>query len=349
MNDTKSTIWQIFSTNFEESFQSSDIFEKLEGVSSLVTIKRHLADLVSQGVIIVSGSGRSTSYQISDWGRLHAPIDSTEYFKKDERDRGGKSLYNFDIMEHLCRVPLFFESELFTMQKQTKKYQDRVKELTPTLHKKELERFIIELSWKSSKIEGNTYTLLDTEKLLREGVFAEGHKPEEAIMILNHKKAFDFALELSRRDRFSITPDQVLDLHSLLVSDLGVSTGLRSGPVGITGSTYVPMSIPAVISEQFELLITSTNSIQDYYTKALVILLGISYLQPFEDGNKRTARLLANAFLLMGSCAPLSYRNVDEAHYRNSLLVFYEQNSIEPFKKIFIEQYAFSCEYYNIG
>ena len=83
------------------------------------------------------------------------------------------------------------------------------------------------------------------------------------------------------------------------------------------------------------------------YAKALVSLLGISYIQPFEDGNKRTSRLMANALLMAYGCAPLSYRSVDENAYREATLVFYELNSIVSFKKIFIEQYDFAAHNYS--
>ncbi len=348
MNDTKKAIWQYFAINYDKELQSSDIANTTGGSVSLVTIKRYISELESERVLAVLGAGRSTRYRITQWGKIHAPLGAVEYFKKSEFERNGQKSFDFDIFPSLSSLSIFTESELQSVRLHTTEYRNRVVNLSEVLHKKELERFVIELSWKSSKIEGNTYTLLDTEKLIREGIPAEGHKPEEAIMILNHKKAFEYVLQICFENSKIITHEQIMQLHLLLVSDLGVATGLRSGPVGITGSSYVPVDIPSVINEQFSLLVDAMNQKSDPYSRALIALVGISYLQPFEDGNKRTARLLANAYLLLEKCAPLSYRNVDEELYRNSLLVFYEHNSIEAFKKIFMEQYQFSCEYYNV-
>lgn len=102
------------------------------------------------------------------------------------------------------------------------------------------------------------------------------------------------------------------------------------------------------IREGLEALLAAIARVETPYAKALMALLGISYLQPFEDGNKRTARLLANAILLAYGCAPLSYRSVDEGEYREATLVFYEINSIIPFKKIFTDQYDFAARTYAV-
>jgi Fic family protein len=347
MNDTKSAIWKLFALNSDREMSSSEVFELLQLDVSLVTVKRYLSELEFDQILVVLGDGRSTRYRLGWQGKIHAPINTDEYFGLPELGRRGQTVYNFDLIDNIGECALFSAEQISAMNHATEVYHSRISTMSDTLHKKELERFVIELSWKSSKIEGNTYTLLDTEKLIRDGVPAEGHKPEEATMILNHKKAFDYVLTLCKNNG-EITEQDIHVLHKLLVQDLDVNTGLRSGPVGITGSTYRPIDIPSVISEQFTKLVKVINTKTDPYSKALLAILGVSYLQPYEDGNKRTARLLANAFLLVGKCAPLSYRNVDEGLYRNSLLVFYEQNSIEAFKKIFIEQYLFSCEYYNV-
>ncbi|MDB5274953.1 MAG: Fic family protein, partial [Chitinophagaceae bacterium] len=210
---------------------------------------------------------------------------------------------------------------------------------------KELERFVIEFSWKSSKIEGNTYTLLDTERLIRDGVEAAGHTEDEATMILNHKKAFQYIL--STKGARDFTDKRFIeDVHSVLIEGLGVSRGFRKASVGITGSSYRPLDIPAQLEEATEDLCNAVRALSDPYSQALLMLVGISYIQPFEDGNKRTARLIANAMLIANEKAPLSYRNVDETLYRESMLTFYEQLSIVPMKRIFADQYLFSSEQY---
>lgn len=119
--------------------------------------------------------------------------------------------------------------------------------------------------------------------------------------------------------------------------------------VGISGSLYRPLSSIYQIEEQLGLLIECINAKPSPYEKALIAVLGESYLQPFDDGNKRTARVLANGLLLQAGYAPLSYRSVDEQEYKEACLIFYEQNSIQPFKKLFIEQYIFVANNYNIA
>jgi Fic family protein len=136
-------------------------------------------------------------------------------------------------------------------------------------------------------------------------------------------------------------------VHELLMSGLLNDIGLRKSAVGITGSTYRPLDNQFQIGEELESCIKKINSCSGGFNQALTALIGISYLQPFVDGNKRTARLIANALLLANKLAPLSYRNVDEILYRASLLAFYEQLSVVPIKKIFIEQYVFASEHYS--
>jgi Fic family protein len=145
-----------------------------------------------------------------------------------------------------------------------------------------------------------------------------------------------------------INSNFVEKVHELLTLDLDVSRGIRNGLVGIIGTKYKPLDNKYQINEALESLYKAVNRMDSSYSKALTLLVGISYIQPFEDGNKRTARLLCNALLLAFNCAPLSYRSVDENNYRESILVFYEKNSLEPMKKIFIDQYIFSTQNYLI-
>ena len=164
-------------------------------------------------------------------------------------------------------------------------------------------------------------------------------------LILNHKKAFQYILSFKEKYK-KINIRLIEDVHRLLVEGLDVSFGLRSKQVGVTGSTYIPLSIPTQIHEAIDDLCKTIDRLDTPYEKGLLALLGISYIQPFEDGNKRTARLLANAILLAYNSAPLSYRSVDEINFKESILVFYEKNSIVPMGKIFKEQYLFACEHY---
>ena len=331
------------------AMHSSDIYSEMVRLGediSLITIKRALSGMTGEGILISAGSGRSTSYNISVVGRVFAEIDAKKYCSVDPDKRYGLDRYNFDLFAALPS-DIFTESELKILNDATIEYERRAKDLPPTIQKKELERLIIELSWKSSKIEGNTYTLLDTEKLILENKEASGHDKKETQMILNHKDAFNFVRENSAQFK-TITKKNLEELHAILVKDLSVGLGLRKKPVGVLGSVYRPLDNVYQITEAIEALGKAISKISAPCAKALIALLGISYIQPFEDGNKRTARLAANAVLLAYGLAPLSYRSVDENDYREAMLVFYELNSIMPFKKIFIDQYKFAAQNYAV-
>jgi Fic family protein len=333
-----------------ETVRSSDIHAALikagEDVS-LVTIKRALSAMVKGRIISIVGSGRATVYQITIPGRIFADSDVKKYFSAEPDKRHGMDRYNFDLFSSIP-TDLFTPHELRTLHDATIEYNKRIKNLPASIQKKELERLIIELSWKSSKIEGNTYTLLDTEKLILENKEAPGHDKKEARMILNHKDAFNFIHEHSGQFK-TLTRSNLEEVHRILVKGLDVGFGLRSKPVGVLGSKYRPLDNVHQIREAVDALSQAVEKMSTPYAKALVVLLGISYIQPFEDGNKRTSRLMANAILLAYHCAPLSYRSVDEGEYREAILAFYELNAIGPFKKIFVDQYDFAARNYIVS
>ncbi len=313
---------------------------------SLVTIKRILSKMTETGLLDKSGAGRTTSYTISIKGRILADVDAKKYCSVEPDKRFGLKQYNFKLLENIPKN-IFSSEELKILDKATAEYHRRTKDLSSVIEKKELERLIIELSWKSSKIEGNTYTLLDTERLILENKEAIGHDRKEAQMILNHKEAFNYIRK--QADKFkTLTRKNLEELHAILIKDLSVELGLRRRPVGVLGSIYRPLDNVQQVFEVIEVLSKAVTKMVNPCAKALVAILGLSYIQPFEDGNKRTSRLLANAILLAYGCAPLSYRSIDENDYRESILVFYELNSIVPFKKIFISQYDFAARNYAV-
>src|SRR3989338_4450157 len=329
--------------------RSSDVHADLVTTGedvSLVTVKRLLSSFASTGVLEVTSSGRSTSYRVSAFGRLVFGVDAHVYCSVEPDRRYGLKGYNFALFDALPSDP-FTEDESAKLQKAADVYALRTRQLPPAILEKELERFIIELSWKSSRIDGNTYTLLDTERLLASGIEASGHDRREAVMILNHKEAFRF-VRREAKSYENLTRQNLENVHRILVKDMGVSYGLRKNPVGVTGSTYRPLDNVHQVREAVDALCLAVSRSVTPEAKALVALLGISYIQPFEDGNKRPARLIANALLLAGGCAPLSYRSVDENAYREAIMVFYEINSLVPFRKIFVEQYAFAADNYLI-
>jgi Fic family protein len=211
--------------------------------------------------------------------------------------------------------------------------------------RKDLERFVIELSWKSSKIEGNTYTLLDTERLIKEAKEAQGHPHAEAIMILNHKQAFEYIW--THQDTFiTLTKQGIEEVHELLVAGLDVPVGIRETPVGITGTVYVPPASKVELSSYLRDIIDIINDLEQPVEKALACLVLLPYLQPFADGNKRTSRLVANAILLAHGYPPLSYRSIDEQAYKGALILFYEQGSLANFAELYLKQLEESAKSY---
>lgn len=345
MNQRQITILTYLKENPESS--SSDIHRTMVEKTSLVTVKRELAELLQLNLIKTRGGGRSVRYVITTRGRLFLPIDARAYNKIDLDARAGVIERYHHTLWNEITSPFFSSADTERLQEATNVYLEKSSHLTPDAHKKELERFVIELSWKSSRIEGNTYTLLDTELLLKEGIVSEKNTEEEARMIVNHKIAFEFTLQQKKSFKHELTIAHIDTVHQLLTQYLLHDTGLRKSAVGITGSRYVPLDNQHQIREALEALLRRVNDTQSPYEKAFLALTGISYIQPFVDGNKRTARLVANALLMAHECAPLSYRSVDEVQYREALMVFYEQLSLIPMKELFVEQYVFAAHTYT--
>lgn len=323
----------------------ADIKNNLGFDVSRATIKRDLSELVEQNIVSLADHGRNSFYYLELAQRVFLPVTREQYHAIEVGNRSGGEQFNFDLFPN---VPaLFSDEERSVLDKLTTTYLQASQDLSKVLHKKELERFVIELSWKSSVIEGNTYTLVDTAVLIEQGVLSDKYQPQETEMILNHKKAFEYVLESKERLKQGVSISYIEDLHRVLVTGLGVKPGLRPVGVRIAGSNYLPLDNIYQIQDALNQLIEAVNRQTDGYTKALLMLVGISYIQPFEDGNKRTARLMANALLIAHDLSPLSYRDVDVARYRESMLLWYEQNVITAMKEIFTEQYEFAATHYR--
>jgi predicted transcriptional regulator len=335
---------------FQGALQSSSMHEALcaggEDVS-LVTVKREIAELVEKGMLVAEGAGRSAQYTVSIAGRVHANVSAKEYCAVEPDKRSGMQTYNFEMFAQFPNA-IFTEEEHEKLTSATEQYNAQVQHASPVAEKKELERLVIELSWKSSRIEGNTYTLLDTEKLLIDGIEAPGHAKEEAVMIINHKRAFEYIREYKTTFK-AIDRKKIEDVHALLTDGMGVEKGVRNSLVGIVGTRYRPLDTKQQIEEAIAALSAAVDRCTSPYAKALLALCGIAYIQPFADGNKRTSRLIANAVLMAHGCAPLSYRSVDEYAYREAMLVYYELGSMVPIKQIFIEQYVFAATHYAVA
>lgn len=321
-----------------------EFLEKSFGKLSRITVVRDLDRLIKNELIKKQGKGRTVVYGEVVTNKLLSYFDPQVYFQKGPDERlVAFPRFNFEVFENFTGI--LSEEELKRLLELNSRYQKRVKNLSPVILKKEYERLTIELSWKSSKIEGNTYSLIDTEVLIREKKEAAGHKKEEAVMILNHKKALDYIF--SQPDKFKkISIRYIENIHAFLTGDLGVIGGLRKRLVGITGTIFKPLDNQHQIIEAMEKMTALINKMEDSFSKALTAVLLISYIQPFEDGNKRTARILGDAILFAHGVCPLSYRSVDESDYKKAVLLFYEQNSARFFKELFITQFEFSVNNY---
>jgi fido (protein-threonine AMPylation protein) len=325
---------------------SSEIHDGLDLNVEILTTKRNLSKLVSSKLLSRSGVGKATKYHISPAYRLFIPIDVESYFEKEGDDRVVLEKLSYALIEGVLEgVQLLDDKELDYLAALQVRYFENISDLSESIYKLELARLAIDLSWKSSQIEGNTYTLLETEQLLKEQKEAKGKKKEEATMLLNHKMALDYIIDQS--DNISpLSIFKIEEIHSLLIQRLGVDTGIRKRLVGITGTNFRPLDNEFQIREAMQGMCDLVNARENVYEKALLVLLLISYIQPFVDGNKRTARIVSNAILMSGGHCPLSYRSVDSIDYKKALLLFYEQNNIVAFKKIFIEQCAFAVNTY---
>ncbi len=316
----------------------------LEGIS-IPTLNREIAALVTSNCLTKIGKGRTTSYEVSRFYKVFASLDTSKYFDQDPDTRQAQTDFNQEIMPLLGSIDLFSTNEKEHLKALKNEYQDNISDYPEALFKKELERLTIELSWKSSQIEGNTYSLLETERLFLEKEEAQGKPKEDATMLLNHKYALDYLLT-HKSIAGKIDLRLLEEIHSILIKNLGVGRNIRTRTVGITGTAYKPLDNEYQIKEAMESMCAIINTKDNGFEKALLAVALISYIQPFEDGNKRTGRMISNALLIADGACPLSYRSVDSIDYKKSMLLFYEQNNLAAFKQIFFEQIEFSVKNY---
>ena len=298
----------------------SDILPSLSKQVSDRTLMRMLSEATAKGHIEVVGRGPATRYRLTPQAHVTMDLNLDTYFDKDVDERQVQESFNFELInEILPKVDLFTDEEL--------------------------QRLGIDLSWKSSQIEGNTYSLLETERLLKEKQTASGKTKEEAVMLLNHKDALDFILDVPDYLK-DLTVARIEEIHALLIKELGVERNIRHRRVGITGTNYTPLDNEFQIREALEDTVRLINGKNNIFEKALLALVLLSYIQAFTDGNKRTARIVSNDILIANGYCPISFRTVDSIDYKKAMLMFYEQNNIAAFKRIFIDQFFFAVKTY---
>lgn len=324
----------------------TEIMAGLTKAPSDSTMKRLLSAAVKEGNIETAGRGPATKYKLTPQAHVTMPLDLATYFDKDIDEREVQESFNFDLIRDvLPKVEIFTKEELEVLNDAQMEFEKNTEGMTELEYCKEMERLGVDLSWKSSQIEGNTYSLLETERLLKDKQTASGKTKEEAIMLLNHKDALDFVLDIPDYLK-ELSVHRIEDIHSILTKELEVDRNIRHRRVGITGTNYRPLDNEFQIREALEDTCTLVNGKDNVFEKALLTLVLLSYIQAFVDGNKRTARITSNAVLIANGYCPISFRTVDSIDYKKALLMFYEQNNIAAFKKIFIEQFLFAVKTY---
>ncbi len=359
----------------------AELHGALDGSINPRTLRRRLAELVGAGRIDRRGTGRATRYVrqtaampipaaqastpgegTADIARYQAPAGVVDLKLTAEAHR---------IREYVSRPigarrPCGYERRFLEeyVPNRTTYVPDKLKvhlhrigqpimaeRAAGTFARDILSRLLVDFSWASSLLEGNTYTRLDIERLIRFGMEAAGKDAKETQMILNHKAAIEWLVEGSD-DEVGINRHTFLNLHALLsqnlMADPEASGRLRKRPVEVAGSVYTPIAVPQVVDEHLGQVIQKAALIGDPFEQAFFIMVHIPYLQPFEDVNKRVSRLAANIPLIRGNFCPLSFVDVPERAYIDGYLGVYEMTRMELLRDVFAWAYERSCQKYVV-
>jgi hypothetical protein len=349
--------------------------QRLKGKISRRTLIRRLNALVEQSRLRRQGEGRALIYVLSGAPKATAPVEARADIT-EAADRliaeaetyvplsgAGREVRDYVRRPIQQRKPVgynreFVESyrpnETFYLPPDIREHLGRigrspaVERPAGTYARDILDRLLIDLSWASSRLEGNTYTRLDTENLIEKGQAAEGRDRREAQMILNHKAAIELLVHNAREIGFN--PYTFFNLHALLSENLlpnpGDSGRLRDAIVGVEGTVFHPLAIPQQIGDYFRLILDKAGAVGDPFEQAFFIMVQIPYLQPFMDVNKRVSRLGANISLIRRNLCPLSFVDVPERAYLDGALGIYELNRVELLRDVFVWAYERSCQRY---
>lgn len=291
------------------------------------SVQRSLLRLVGDGLLVRGGARNKPFYSVNHAELLLADID--QKYLEDETRPATK--FNFSLLDWLQRAAKNRELRLLGRRLLgTVDIASSPKSITP----KELEYLTVELSWKSSSLEGNTYTLIDTQLLLMEGVKAKHKTDFETQMILNHKNAIAFIVGHREYFKDDIAFKTVEELHRIITFNLGITPGIRKRLARITASNYVPVANPHQLKELMNETLGVINAVTDPALRALLALAAVPYVQSFEDGNKRLGRMLANAILIHSVGRGFSLRTVEAKELALAYLAFYEFNSLKDLARI---------------
>ncbi len=348
-----------------------DILQTLDPPLPRRSLQRYLAILAAEDRLQVLGKARSRRYQLPAQEDEKAPDVSLE------TPLASKQLEKLLLLSPIAlaiqedvrrpiqaRRPVGYNrkfldkyrpNETYYLSESTRKHLREIgkspdgKRPAGTYARQILNRLLIDLSWNSSRLEGNTYSLLETERLLELGEVPEGKNSLEAQMILNHKAAIEFMVESADQLRFNSFT--ICNLHALLSDNLlhdpRACGRLRTIPVGIAKSVYQPLAIPQLIREYFQQILDTADAIQDPFEQSFFVMVQLPYLQPFLDVNKRVSRLAANIPLIRENLCPLSFVDVPEQAYISGLLGIYELNRIELLREVFVWAYERSSALYS--
>ncbi len=310
---------------------------------SETTVWRVLKRLVDEGRLEVSGKGRATGYQIAGVAVVQAHL-STPY------NRRPPVLYKPAFLDAYVPGKTWYlpEADRAQLIEAGRPLGDAMP--AGTYARRILVQLLVDLSWASSRMEGNTYDILQTERLIRFGEEAAGKDRKEALMILNHKEAIQYVVD--NLDVISLRRPDLFSIHALLsdglLADPAMSGRLRAMPVGISHSSYRPLDDAFTVAEEFDILLHKAAQITDPFEQSFFLLVHIPYLQAFADVNKRTSRVASNIPLLKSGLAPMSFTSMDDRDYIDGLIGVYELNNVSLLREVYIEAYLASAEKYRV-
>ncbi len=346
---------------------AQEIAEVLPAGMPLRTLQYRLQRLVEEGRLAKEGQRRWTKYRlpaegrgegaaagpdIAEAGRDIVPLSENSAAIRDYLSQPFETRkpagYNRDFLDsYRPNVSAYLTDKERAHLAKVGKPQI-AEQPAGTYAKQILNRLLIDLSWNSSRLEGNTYSLLDTRRLIEFGEEAEGRGRLEAQMILNHKDAIEFLV--SEADGIGFNRYTILNLHAMLANNLlpdeTAAGRLRHIAVGIEKSAFHPLEVPQLIEECFDQILATTGAIEDPFEQAFFFMVQLPYLQPFDDVNKRVSRIAANIPLIRRNLAPLSFTDVPRSIYTEAILGVYELNRIELLKDVFIWAYERSAARY---
>lgn len=355
--------------DFPEGAGIEEIIRALDGRVPRRTLQRRLALLVEQKRIIVEGRARASRYRLSvitcdaqpilpsiklsGYGEVYIPIspegEAIRQAVREPVQNRSPVGYNRAFLDSYHPNKTFYLSSEIRQRLYEMGGSPESQHPAGTYARQIFNRLLIDLSWNSSRLEGNTYSLLETELLLELGEAAEGKDALEAQMILNHKAAIEFLVKQAAETGFNNYT--ILNLHALLSDNLlpnpQACGRLRAIPVGIGGTVYHPLEVPQLIDECFLQILATASEIEDPFEQAFFIMVHLPYLQPFEDVNKRVSRLAANIPLIRRNLCPLSFVDVPDRAYIDGTLAVYELNRVELLRDVFVWAYQRSCARYS--